>query len=56
MHICSDVTVLHRFDTGSDHRLVRAKITINNRLERNKLIKKARAPTKDEIPTKQEQY
>ena len=55
-HICSDVTVLNRFDTGSDHRLVRAKITINNRLERNKLAKKAKAPTKYERLVKQEQY
>lgn len=34
-----DVSALNRFDTGSDHRLVRAKIEINLKRERNKLIK-----------------
>ncbi|XP_050306277.1 craniofacial development protein 2-like [Anthonomus grandis grandis] len=34
-----DISALNRFDTGSDHRLVRAKIEINVKSERNKLIK-----------------
>lgn len=38
--ICTDVSALNQFSTGSDHQLVRAKITINTRLERHKLTKK----------------
>lgn len=38
--ICEDVTVLNRFHAGNDHRLVRAKIRIDTRLERRKLIKR----------------
>lgn len=34
--ICKDVSVIH---TGSDHRLVRAHITVNTKLERSKLVK-----------------
>jgi len=41
--IVKDVSVLNRFNTGSDHRLVRAKLHINFRLERCKLVKKKRA-------------
>lgn len=38
--IVSDVDVLNRFSTGSDHRLVRAKIKLNIRKERNNMILK----------------
>lgn len=34
-----DVSAPNRFDTGSDHRFVRAKIEINMKRELNKLIK-----------------
>lgn len=37
--IIQDVSVINRFTTGSDHRLVRSKITINHKLERTKLTK-----------------
>lgn len=35
-----NVTVLNNFTTGSDHRLVRAKIMLNTRFERSKMVKK----------------
>ena len=35
-----DVLLLSRFNTGSDHRLVRAKIKINMRTERARLLRK----------------
>lgn len=35
-----NVTVLNRFTTGSDHRMVRAKVTLNTRFQRSKLVKK----------------
>lgn len=37
--IVRDVTVLNKFSIGSDHRLVRSKISINIKNERRKLIK-----------------
>lgn len=39
-NIVQDVTVLNKFSIGSDHRAVRAKIVINTRKERLKLIRK----------------
>lgn len=36
--IFQDINVLNRFSTGSDHRMVRAKIRINLKREREKLI------------------
>ncbi|XP_041481845.1 uncharacterized protein LOC121429016 [Lytechinus variegatus] len=41
--IITDVSVLNRFNTGSDHRLVRAKMHVNFKLERSKLIRKKNA-------------
>ena len=38
--IVKDDSVLFRFNTGSDHRLVRAKIKINMRIERAILVRK----------------
>lgn len=55
-NICTDVTVLNKFYTGSDHRLVRAKIKINMRTERNKLIKQERYPTTETLTQKQIEY
>ncbi|XP_072028539.1 uncharacterized protein [Amphiura filiformis] len=42
-HIVTDVSVLNKFNTGSDHRLVRTKIHINMKLERAKLMSKKTA-------------
>ncbi|XP_071635060.1 craniofacial development protein 2-like [Temnothorax longispinosus] len=50
--MCTDVSVLNRFDTGSDHRLVRAKLQIDIRLERRRLIAKKIQPTIHEIKVK----
>ncbi|KAL1446846.1 hypothetical protein WDU94_003496 [Cyamophila willieti] len=41
-HIVKDVTVLNKFNTGSDHRLVRARIEVDIKCERRKLITKKR--------------
>src|ERR1700743_729937 len=38
--IVQNVTVLNSFTTGRDHRLVRAKIKLNTRVQRSKLTKK----------------
>ena len=35
-----NVAVLNNFTTGSDHRIVRAKVTLNTRYERSKMVKK----------------
>ncbi|XP_048516546.1 craniofacial development protein 2-like [Dendroctonus ponderosae] len=51
--IVRDVTVLNKFSMGSDHRLVRSKISINIKNERRKLIKQPTSskwrPLRDEI-------
>lgn len=51
-YIVKDVSVLNKFSTGSDHRLVRSKIVINIKQERSKLIssKKNRFNTIDMDP------
>lgn len=54
--ICKDVSVLNRFNTGSDHRLVRADIIINTRPERNKMIRRPRFPTGEELKIKEQDY
>lgn len=38
--IFKDVTVINRFNTGSDHRLVRGEIKIDLKVERNKMIER----------------
>ena len=55
-NICCDVSVLNKFYTGSDHRLVRAKFQIHMRTERNKLIKQERQPTTETLLQKQIEY
>lgn len=50
--ICMDVSVLNRFDTGSDHRLVRAKLQIDTRVERRRLIVEDVRPTRYELKRK----
>ena len=37
--IFQDVSALNRFNTGSDHRIIKARILFNFRLERAKLFK-----------------
>ncbi|KAI5743429.1 hypothetical protein M8J77_018082 [Diaphorina citri] len=57
METIKDVTVLNRFNTGSDHRLVRAKLAIDLRQERRKLIrKKIEIIDEDRLLTKQEEF
>jgi len=38
--IVKNVTVLNRFTTGSDHRMVRAKVVLNTRTERERMVRK----------------
>lgn len=54
--IFKDVSVLNRFNTGSDHRLVRATIDINTKHERRKLINKMMFPTSDILTQKKDEY
>ncbi|XP_071646707.1 craniofacial development protein 2-like [Temnothorax longispinosus] len=54
--ICADVSTLNRFDTGSDHRLVRAKVLVDTRLERKRLMNKKVRPTLAELRGKEEEY
>lgn len=55
-YIVTDVTVLNRFDLGSDHRLVRAKVIINKKLERKKLIQQQKYPTLQQLKQNKERY
>jgi len=38
--IVKNVTVLNRLNTGSDHRMVRAKVVLNTRTERERMVRK----------------
>lgn len=55
-NICRDTSVLNRFNTGSDHRLVRADIQINTKIERKKLLTKNIFPTRDVLSLNKETY
>lgn len=56
-HIVKDVSVLNRFSTSTDHRMVRAKIKINIKQERHKLIQKKNTKILSEIiETNQDKY
>lgn len=44
-HIFRDVSVINRFNTGSDHRLVRGSLNINFKAERFRLMKARLRPT-----------
>lgn len=56
-NIVQDVTVLNKFSVGSDHRAVRAKIVINTRKERSKLVRitASRKPLTTQIADQYEQ-
>ncbi|KAL0839312.1 hypothetical protein ABMA28_016056 [Loxostege sticticalis] len=47
--IVQDVTVLNNFYTGSDHRLIRAKITLNSKLERYTKLGKSKSNQLDPL-------
>lgn len=52
-----DVTVLNSFNTGSDHRFVRAALTINKQLERRRIMKNPiKNLTEEEIRERKEIY
>ena len=49
--IVQDVTVLNRFSTGSDHRIVRASLSFNIKKERRKLVTKKFTPNEVKMVT-----
>lgn len=55
--IFEDVTALNRFTTGSDHRLLRAKIIVRKtKINRNKIIHKSKYVDQEKIRQKGEEY
>ncbi|XP_041472578.1 uncharacterized protein LOC121421843 [Lytechinus variegatus] len=54
--IITDVSVLNRFNTGSDHRLVRAKMHVNFKLERSKLIRKNASLNVDKLKHRKDEF
>ncbi|XP_044760870.1 craniofacial development protein 2-like [Coccinella septempunctata] len=54
--ICTDVSVLSRFDTGSDHRLVRATLRFRLKIKRNKLIHRGKFSAAEELEQRKEEY
>lgn len=55
-NICTNISVLNQFDTGSDHRLVRATLQFNLKIERNKLFRTYRFPTAETLEKKMTEY
>nr|ADI61818.1 endonuclease-reverse transcriptase [Bombyx mori] len=51
-----DVSVVNRFNTGSDHRLVRATLTIDARLERHRMIQSTLRPNQLQISAGSEAF
>lgn len=54
--LCLDVSVINRFDTGSDHRLVRARIHVNTRHQRKALVERKIRPTTSELQEKEKEF
>lgn len=52
----TDVSVLNKFNTGSDHRLVRATFTINTRIERQRLTRQTKRPNHLKLSEKASQF
>ncbi|KAJ0179891.1 hypothetical protein K1T71_004482 [Dendrolimus kikuchii] len=55
-HIFRDVSVVNRFNTGSDHRLIRGTLNIDFKAERLRLIKSNLRPTPPQIILGSEQF
>ena len=55
-HIFRDVSVINRFNTGSDHRLLRGSLNINLKLERNRLMKPTLRPNPIQIMAGTEKF
>ena len=53
--IVKDVTVLNKVNVGSDHRMVRSRLGLNLRVERNKLVRNTR-PNLCKLREKTEEY
>lgn len=55
-HIFRDVSVVNRFNTGSDRRLLRGSLNINFKLERSRLIKSTLRPNMLQTAVGSEQF
>ena len=55
-HIFRDVSVINRFNTGSDHRLLRGTLNICFKTERSRLVKSTLRPTLPQIHCESEQF
>nr|ADI61810.1 endonuclease-reverse transcriptase [Bombyx mori] len=55
-HIFRDVSVISRFNTGSDHRLVRGTLNMDFKLERTRLIKSTLRPSLHHMAVDPEQF
>ncbi|XP_026324338.1 uncharacterized protein LOC113233423 [Hyposmocoma kahamanoa] len=55
-HIFRDVSVINRFSTGSDHRLVRGSLNIDVKLERSRLMKSTLRPNPLQIMAGSEKF
>lgn len=54
--ICKDVYVLNQFHTGSDHRLERASIQIDTKMERKKLLTRSKFAKRNVLDLNKETY
>ena len=55
-HIVTDASVIDRFNTGSDHHMVRGTLTINTKLERARLTRRQKKPNGVVLFTKATQF
>lgn len=51
-----NVTVLNNFSTGSDHRMVRARVTLNTRFQRSQLVQKSERIDVQRLYTQNEEF
>lgn len=56
MNIVHNVTVLNSFTTGSDHRMVRAKVVINTKVARSVMVKKRAVTNVEMLMAQQEEF
>ena len=52
----TDVSVLNKFNTGSDHRMVRASLNINSTLERVRLVRGPKKPNHLQLKSKAPEF
>ena len=52
----TDTSVLNSFNTGSDHRLLRASVTINTKFDRSKMVKGNKKPDYSNLHAKSSEF